>query len=102
MEDYLVPGGQAQAEYIEKKSRFIGQVFPVTTEQEAKACADAFAAVSIGRSAMECVKLQRYHYSTLISGDVNSRAMRREPELAIDDCTERYDALYKKLQDKLK
>ena len=51
---------------------------------------------------MECVKLQRYHYSTLISGDVNSRAMRREPELAIDDCTERYDALYKKLQDKLK
>ena len=37
MEDYLVPGGQAQAEYIEKKSRFIGQVFPVTTEQEAKA-----------------------------------------------------------------
>ena len=37
MEDYLVPGGHAQAEYIEKKSRFIGQVFPVTTEQEAKA-----------------------------------------------------------------
>ena len=60
------------------------------------------AAVSIGRSAMECVKLQRYHYSTLISGDVNSRAMRREPELAIADCTERYDELYKKLQNKLK
>ena len=37
MENYLVPGGQAQAEYIEKKSRFIGQVFPITTEQEAKA-----------------------------------------------------------------
>ena len=37
MEAYLVPGGQAQAEYIEKKSRFIGQVFPITTEQEAKA-----------------------------------------------------------------
>ena len=37
MEDYLVPRGQAQAEYIEKKSRFIGQVFPITTEQEAKA-----------------------------------------------------------------
>ncbi|CDB42956.1 unknown [Firmicutes bacterium CAG:240] len=51
---------------------------------------------------MECVKLQRYHYSTLISGDVNSRAMRREPELAIADCTERYDELYKKLQNKLK
>ena len=59
-------------------------------------------AVSIGRSAMECVKLQRYHYSTLITGDVNSMAMRREPELAIADCTERYEALYKKLQEKIK
>ena len=37
MEDYLVPRGVGQAEYIEKKSRFIGQVFPITTEQEAKA-----------------------------------------------------------------
>ena len=36
MEDYLVPRGAAQAEYVEKKSRFIGQVFPVTSEQEAK------------------------------------------------------------------
>lgn len=67
-----------------------------------EACADAAAAVTIGRSAMECVKLQRYHYSTLISGDVNSMAMRREPELAIADCAERYDALYKKLQEKIK
>lgn len=71
-------------------------------EAAREACADAAAAVSIGRSAMECVKLQRYHYSTLISGEVNSRAMRREPELAIADCTERYDELYKKLQNKLK
>ena len=47
MEDYLVPGGQAQAEYIEKKSRFIGQVFPITTEQEAKAT-------------IECVRRQHY------------------------------------------
>ena len=37
MESYLVPRAGAQAEYIEKKSRFIGQVFPVTSEQEAKA-----------------------------------------------------------------
>ena len=36
MESYLVPRAKAQAEYIEKKSRFIGQVFPVTSEQEAK------------------------------------------------------------------
>ena len=67
-----------------------------------ESCADAAAAVSIGRSAMESVNLQRYHYSPLISRDVNSRAMRREPELAIADCTERYDELYKKLQNKLK
>lgn len=37
MEEYLVPRGQGQAEYIEKKSRFLGRVFPVTTEQEARA-----------------------------------------------------------------
>ena len=82
--------------------KLIDMIESVSDKLAPEACADAAAAVSIGRSAMECVKLQRYHYSTLISGDVNSRAMRREPELAIDDCTERYDALYKKLQDKLK
>ena len=36
MEDYLVPRGMGQAEYIEKKSRFLGGVYPVTSEQEAK------------------------------------------------------------------
>ena len=36
MEDYLVPRGVGQAEYIEKKSRFLGGVYPVTTEQEAR------------------------------------------------------------------
>ena len=34
MEDYLVPRGVGQAEYIEKKSRFLGGVYPVTSEQE--------------------------------------------------------------------
>ena len=81
--------------------KLIDMIESVSDKLAPEACADA-AAVSIGRSAMECVKLQRYHYSTLISGDVNSRAMRREPELAIADCTERYDELYKKLQNKLK
>ena len=80
--------------------KLIDMIESVSDKLAPEACADA--AVSIGRSAMECVKLQRYHYSTLISGDVNSRAMRREPELAIADCTERYDELYKKLQNKLK
>ena len=36
MEDYLVPRSVGQAEYIEKKSRFLGGVYPVTSEQEAK------------------------------------------------------------------
>ena len=36
MEDYLVPRGVGRAEYIEKKSRFLGGVYPVTSEQEAK------------------------------------------------------------------
>ena len=82
--------------------KLIDMIESVSDKLAPEACADAAAAVSIGRSAMECVKLQRYHYSTLISGDVNSWAMRREPELAIADCTERYDELYKKLQNKLK
>ena len=81
--------------------KLIDMIESVSDKLAPEACAEA-AAVSIGRSAMECVKLQRYHYSTLISGDVNSRAMRREPELAIADCTERYDELYKKLQNKIK
>mgnify|MGYP000304377751 CR=1 FL=1 len=77
--------------------KLIDMIESVSDKLAPEACAD-----SIGRSAMECVKLQRYHYSTLITGDVNSMAMRREPELAIADCTERYEALYKKLQEKIK
>lgn len=82
--------------------KLIDMIEAVADKLVPEACADAAAAVTIGRSAMECVKLQRYHYSTLITGDVNSMAMRREPELAISDCTGRYDALYKKLQEKIK
>ena len=41
MDDYLVPRGEAEAEYVEKKSRFIGHVFPVTSEAEAKAYLEA-------------------------------------------------------------
>ena len=35
MESYRVPAGLGQSEYIEKKSRFLGCVFPVETEEEA-------------------------------------------------------------------
>ncbi len=35
MEEYLVPTGYGEDEFIEKKSRFIGRVWPVETEQEA-------------------------------------------------------------------
>ena len=35
MEEYLVPSGFGEDEFIEKKSRFIGRVWPVETEEEA-------------------------------------------------------------------
>ena len=35
MEEYLVPTAFGEDEFVEKKSRFIGRVWPVETEQEA-------------------------------------------------------------------
>lgn len=35
MEEYLVPTQYAQDEFVEKKSRFIGSIWPVETEEEA-------------------------------------------------------------------
>lgn len=35
MSSYLVPSGFGEAEFVEKRSRFIGRVWPVTTEEEA-------------------------------------------------------------------
>ena len=37
MEEYLVPTGFGEDEFVEKKSRFIGRVWPVETEEEALA-----------------------------------------------------------------
>lgn len=37
MDEYLVPTQYGEAEFIEKKSRFIGRVWPVETEEEALA-----------------------------------------------------------------
>ena len=37
MEEYLVPTREAHAEFTERKSRFIGHIFPVDTEEEALA-----------------------------------------------------------------
>ncbi len=37
MEEYLVPSGYGEDEFIEKKSRFIGRVWQVDTEEEALA-----------------------------------------------------------------
>jgi uncharacterized YigZ family protein len=34
--DYLVPSGYGEAEYVEKRSRFIGQVWLVASEEEAR------------------------------------------------------------------
>jgi len=37
LEEYLVPTGYGEDEFVEKKSRFIGRVWPVETEEEALA-----------------------------------------------------------------
>jgi len=41
MEQFLVPAGEGASEYIEKKSRFLGLITPVTTEAEARARLEA-------------------------------------------------------------
>lgn len=38
MAEYRVPAGPGEGEYVEKRSRFIGAVWPVSTEAEARAC----------------------------------------------------------------
>ena len=37
MDSFLVPSGYGEAEYVEKRSRFIGQVWRVESEEEARA-----------------------------------------------------------------
>lgn len=37
MSEYLVPTKAAESEFVEKKSRFIGNIWPVETEEEARA-----------------------------------------------------------------
>ena len=36
MEEYLVPAEEAESEFTEKRSRFIGHVWHVETEEEAR------------------------------------------------------------------
>lgn len=38
MQQYLIPAGYAETEYVEKRSRFIGRVWHTETEEEALAC----------------------------------------------------------------
>ena len=37
MKEYYVPTGESETEFTEKRSRFIGHVFPVETEEQARA-----------------------------------------------------------------
>ena len=37
MTEYYVPTGPGESEYVEKRSRFLGQVRPVESEEEARA-----------------------------------------------------------------
>lgn len=41
MNEYLVPAGPGQAELTEKRSRFLGHVFPAASEEEARAQIEA-------------------------------------------------------------
>ena len=36
MTEYFLPTGYGQSEFVEKKSRFLGKVWPVSTEAEAR------------------------------------------------------------------
>lgn len=38
MTEYLVPTGASESELVEKRSRFLGHIFPVESEEEALAC----------------------------------------------------------------
>ena len=41
MSEYLIPTAPSETEFTEKRSRFIGHVWPVETEAEARACIEA-------------------------------------------------------------
>ena len=38
MDEYLIPTKDAEAEFVEKRSRFIGRIWHTETEEEALAC----------------------------------------------------------------
>ena len=40
-EEYLIPFQEAEAEYVEKRSRFIGHIWRVSSEEAARACIEA-------------------------------------------------------------
>ena len=41
MTEYYVPAGTSETELVEKRSRFLGHVFPADSEEEARACIEA-------------------------------------------------------------
>lgn len=41
MTEYRVPTGRGEGELVEKRSRFLGHVFPVDSEEQARACIEA-------------------------------------------------------------
>ena len=41
MTEYFIPTGPSETEFTEKRSRFIGHVWRVETEEEARACIEA-------------------------------------------------------------
>ena len=41
MTEYQIPTAPGEAELVEKRSRFIGHVWPVDSEEEARSCIEA-------------------------------------------------------------
>lgn len=41
LEEYFVPARRAESEFVEKRSRFLSDLFPVESEEEARACLEA-------------------------------------------------------------
>ena len=72
MEQFLVPAGEGTSEYMEKKSRFLGLITPVTTEAEA-------------RARLEAVKKQEYDGGILLGAGGLCRAYTKAAKDALDD-----------------
>ena len=85
MEQFLIPAGDGASEYIEKKSRFLGLIVPVTTEAEARARLEAVKKQECeGVQDVLCV-VTRYFGGILLGAGGLCRAYTKAAKDALDD-----------------